>query len=61
MNTRFVSTPTTAPKPAPDQWKPPLVSYWCTYATDWIVVKVNYGLTITVPEKNALETMLQHC
>ncbi|MEV4146784.1 HNH endonuclease family protein [Amycolatopsis sp. NPDC049691] len=46
---------------APDQWKPPLVSYWCTYATDWIVVKSNYGLTITVPEKTALETMLQRC
>ncbi|HEY3480125.1 MAG TPA: HNH endonuclease family protein [Streptomyces sp.] len=46
---------------APDQWKPPLVSYWCTYATDWIVVKANYGLTITVPEKSALETMLGHC
>jgi hypothetical protein len=46
---------------APDQWKPPLVSYWCAYASDWIVVKSNYGLTITVPEKNALETMLKHC
>ncbi|MFG1646361.1 HNH endonuclease family protein [Amycolatopsis sp. NPDC049252] len=46
---------------APDQWKPPLVSYWCTYATDWIVVKANYGLTITVPEKTALETMLAKC
>ncbi|MEV7098281.1 HNH endonuclease family protein [Amycolatopsis sp. NPDC051045] len=46
---------------APDAWKPPLVSYWCAYATDWIVVKGNYGLTITVPEKKALETMLGHC
>jgi hypothetical protein len=46
---------------APDAWKPPLVSYWCAYATDWIVVKRNYGLTITVPEKTALETMLGHC
>jgi hypothetical protein len=46
---------------APDAWKPPLVSYWCAYATDWIVVKRNYGLTITVPEKTALESMLGHC
>ncbi|WIX99608.1 HNH endonuclease family protein [Amycolatopsis mongoliensis] len=46
---------------APDQWKPPLVSYWCTYATDWIVVKSSYGLTITVPEKTALTGMLDHC
>ena len=46
---------------APDAWKPPLVSYWCAYATDWIVVKHDYGLTITVPEKDALESMLQRC
>ncbi|WP_410674203.1 HNH endonuclease family protein [Amycolatopsis sp. cmx-4-68] len=46
---------------APDQWKPPLVSYWCAYASDWIVVKSNYGLTITVPERTALASMLDHC
>jgi hypothetical protein len=46
---------------APDQWKPPLVSFWCTYATDWIAVKHHYGLTITVPERTALTTMLDHC
>ena len=46
---------------APDAWKPPLVSYWCAYAADWIVVKQYYDLTITVPEKTALATMLDHC
>ena len=46
---------------APDEWKPPLVSYWCTYAVDWIVVKQFYGLTITEPEKAALSVMLGHC
>jgi hypothetical protein len=46
---------------APDQWKPPLVAFWCTYATDWIVVKHYYELTITVPEKNALASMLDRC
>ncbi len=46
---------------APDQWKPPLVAYWCTYATDWIVVKHAYGLTITVPERTALSSMLDRC
>ncbi|KZB88386.1 HNH endonuclease family protein [Amycolatopsis regifaucium] len=46
---------------APDQWKPPLVSFWCTYATDWIVIKAQYGLTITVPERTALSGMLDHC
>ncbi|MFK0243389.1 HNH endonuclease family protein [Amycolatopsis azurea] len=46
---------------APDAWKPPLVSFWCTYATDWIVVKAGYGLTITVPERAALSSMLDRC
>lgn len=43
----------------PDQWKPPLTSYWHTYATDWITVKAKFGLTITAPEKSALELMLR--
>ncbi|OXM45994.1 HNH endonuclease family protein [Amycolatopsis alba] len=46
---------------APDEWKPPLVSFWCTYATDWIVVKAGYGLSITVPERTALSGMLDRC
>ncbi|SFW50064.1 HNH endonuclease family protein [Amycolatopsis australiensis] len=46
---------------APDQWKPPLVSFWCTYATDWIVVKHYYGLTVTQAEKTALTDMLGRC
>lgn len=46
---------------APDEWKPPLVSFWCTYATDWITVKHYYGLTITIGEKSALEDMLRRC
>lgn len=46
---------------APDQWKPPLVAFWCTYATDWIMVKHYYGLTITQPEKTALTDMLRRC
>lgn len=46
---------------APDEWKPPLVSFWCTYATDWIVVKHYYGLTVTTAEKTALTDMLRRC
>jgi hypothetical protein len=46
---------------APDQWKPPLVAFWCTYATDWIVVKHYYGLTVTDGEKTALTDMLRRC
>jgi hypothetical protein len=43
----------------PDQWKPPLVSYWHTYASNWITVKAKFGLTITATEKSALELMLR--
>ncbi|MEU4671745.1 HNH endonuclease family protein [Amycolatopsis sp. NPDC023774] len=46
---------------APDEWKPPLVSFWCTYATDWVTVKHFYGLTITTGEKTALQDMLRRC
>ncbi|MGC7099186.1 HNH endonuclease family protein [Amycolatopsis lurida] len=46
---------------APDEWKPPLVSYWCTYAGDWIEVKHHYGLTVTEREKTALSEMLNRC
>ncbi|MEV7548431.1 HNH endonuclease family protein [Amycolatopsis sp. NPDC089917] len=46
---------------APDEWKPPLVSFWCAYATAWIVVKAGYGLSITVPERTALAGMLDRC
>lgn len=46
---------------APDEWKPPLVSYWCEYATDWITVKHFYQLTVTTAEKSALSQMLDHC
>ncbi|WP_033290907.1 HNH endonuclease family protein [Amycolatopsis jejuensis] len=46
---------------APDEWKPPLVSFWCTYATDWVTVKHHYALTITDLEKRALQDMLRRC
>lgn len=46
---------------APDQWKPPTVAFWCTYATDWVTVKRYYSLTVTDAEKAALATMLDHC
>lgn len=37
------------------------MAFWCTYATDWIVVKHYYGLTITQGEKTALTDMLRRC
>jgi hypothetical protein len=42
----------------PDQWKPPLTSFWPTYAADWIAVKAKFHLTVTAPEKTALQKML---
>jgi hypothetical protein len=46
---------------APDEWKPPSVGFWCTYATDWVTVKHYYGLTVTDMEKKALQDMLKKC
>ena len=45
----------------PDEWKPPLLSYWCEYAIDWIVIKSHWGLTVTEAEFNALQEMLNAC
>ena len=46
---------------SPDQWKPPLASFYCTYAESWIQVKSYYTLSITSAEKSALSSMLQSC
>ncbi|WP_026360584.1 HNH endonuclease family protein [Amycolatopsis nigrescens] len=46
---------------SPDQWKPPTVGYWCTYASMWTAVKSKYKLTISSAEKTALTDMLGRC
>jgi hypothetical protein len=46
---------------SPDQWKPPLTSYWCTYAKMWTAVKYKFKLTISSAEKTALTDMLGRC
>ncbi|HEX2297128.1 MAG TPA: DUF1524 domain-containing protein [Pseudonocardiaceae bacterium] len=46
---------------APDRWKPPLRSYWCTYASMWIDVKHTWELTVTNAEVAALGAMLTTC
>ncbi|MEV6873788.1 HNH endonuclease family protein [Amycolatopsis sp. NPDC051128] len=46
---------------SPDQWKPPLTSYWCTYAKMWTAVKYKFKLTINSAEKTALTSMLNRC
>ncbi|KAF1963242.1 secreted protein-like protein [Byssothecium circinans] len=45
----------------PEEWKPPLTSYYCTYAKLWVKVKSVYSLTITSAEKTALTSMLNTC
>lgn len=46
---------------SPDEWKPPLTSFYCTYAKSWVQVKSYYKLTITDAEKGALSGMLDKC
>ncbi|KAA8913778.1 hypothetical protein FN846DRAFT_60739 [Sphaerosporella brunnea] len=46
---------------SPDDWKPPLTSYYCTYAKMWVQVKSVYSLSVTSDEKNALDDMLKTC
>ena len=46
---------------SPDQWKPPLTSYWCTYAKMWVASKYEWDLSITSAEKSALASMLDRC
>ncbi|KAJ5398319.1 hypothetical protein N7509_006432 [Penicillium cosmopolitanum] len=45
----------------PEEWKPPLASYYCTYAEMWVKVKSTYNLTVTTDEKSALVDMLDTC
>jgi hypothetical protein len=46
---------------SPDEWRPPLTSSWCVYATDWITVKLRWELTVTPAERDALAGMLTAC
>jgi Protein of unknown function (DUF1524) len=46
---------------SPDSWKPPLASFFCTYARAWIHVKYVWDLTVTSAEESALSGMLATC
>ncbi|KAI6081818.1 hypothetical protein F4821DRAFT_248463 [Hypoxylon rubiginosum] len=46
---------------SPDSWKPPLASFYCTYARAYVQVKSYWALTITSAEKTALTSMLNTC
>lgn len=45
----------------PSDWKPPLTSFYCTYAKAWVDVKYEWGLTVDSAEKSALISMLATC
>jgi Protein of unknown function (DUF1524) len=45
----------------PATWKPPLMSYWCTYAKMWVHVKFQWKLSVNKDEKAALTDMLGTC
>ncbi|MFB7380219.1 hypothetical protein ACFC6U_19335 [Kitasatospora purpeofusca] len=44
-----------------DAWRPPAIGYWCTYSRAWTDTKHLYGLSVTEPEKAALNSMLDTC
>jgi hypothetical protein len=46
---------------SPDVWKPPLASYFCTYAEMWTRVKYVWHLAVTSAEKTAVAAMLTRC
>ena len=45
----------------PDGWRPPDRTYWCQYASDWVAIKNEWGLTATEPEAAALRELLGTC
>jgi hypothetical protein len=46
---------------SPDEWKPPLASFYCPYAEAWIRVKFVWQLSVTDAEKATLTSMLSTC
>lgn len=45
----------------PEEWKPPLESFHCTYAKSWVQVKSDYDLSVNEDEQAALSDMLDSC
>jgi hypothetical protein len=45
----------------PAQWLPPLASFRCTYATEWVVIKVRWRLSVDALERTALKHILEGC
>ncbi|MFJ4714745.1 DUF1524 domain-containing protein [Streptomyces sp. NPDC088785] len=45
----------------PDRWKPPNKAFWCEYGRRWTGIKSKYALTVTPPEKQAVQDLLASC
>lgn len=45
----------------PAQWLPPLVGFRCTYATEWVAVKLRWHLSVDTLERTALLRILTTC
>ena len=45
----------------PAQWLPTLTSFRCTYAREWVVVKVRWSLSVDALERAALKRILTGC
>ena len=45
----------------PEDWHPPDEGCWCQYAKDWTEVKLEWGLTMTQAEAEAVIDMLDTC
>ncbi|MYT69344.1 MULTISPECIES: DUF1524 domain-containing protein [unclassified Streptomyces] len=45
----------------PDKWKPANKAFWCEYGRRWTGIKSKYALTVTAPEKKALQDLLASC
>ncbi len=45
----------------PAQWLPPLTTFRCTYAREWVVVKVRWTLSVDTLERAALKRILMAC
>ncbi|MFJ3924382.1 HNH endonuclease family protein [Streptomyces sp. NPDC090022] len=44
-----------------DKWQPPRRAYRCEYARRYVGIKAKYALSVTAPEKRALQDMLAGC
>lgn len=45
----------------PQEWLPPDRTAWCSYVERWVGVKARWNLSITSPEKSAIERVLAGC